>query len=133
MKKINPVRNFLLLPFFIFLSCIPDTIKTQMDEGMQQAQEMFADQEFKKAIGIIELHKLRNGQYPISLQELKFLGPMDSTIFQFVEYKRMDTVYELNVKSAYPTLTGKRVQQIQLKYPKLFWKGLGCRKSNAME
>ncbi len=104
-----------------------------MDEGMHQMQQMLADQHFKSAVGAIELHKLRNGKYPASLHELKYLNSMDSAMFNFVEYKSFDSLYELNVKGEYPSLTGgKEMNKINLKYPKEFWKGLGCARSNAM-
>ena len=36
------------------MSCIPDNLKEQMNQNMEMAQSMFADQEFKKAITHIE-------------------------------------------------------------------------------
>lgn len=133
MKK----KNSFFLCYFLFCtlivsSCIPDNVKQEMDQGMHQMQQMLADQHFKSAVGAIGLHKLRNGKYPASLYELKYLNPMDSTMFNFVEYKSLDSLYELNVKGEYPSLTGKEMNKINLKYPKEFWKGLGCSRSNAM-
>src|SRR5258706_15587752 len=91
----------LLLPLMfmaLLSSCIPDGVKEKMNEGMLQAQKMLADQELKKAIAHIELHKLRNGNYPGSLSELRFLTAVDSSLFNSIEYTRLDSVYELNLK-----------------------------------
>lgn len=112
-------------------SCIPDNIKEKMNEGMMIGQQIMADQEFKKAIAQIELHKLRNGSYPASLSELKFLTVMDSSIFSSVEYKRLDSVYELNLKLEFPSsIDGEGTKRVKLQYPPEFWNGLGCVKSN---
>ena len=101
---------------------------------MKQATAILADQEFKKAIAHIELHKLRNGEYPVTLRELKFLSATDSSLFNFVEYTRLDTGYELNMKKMeFPSVMGVESSPAQLKYPPEFWKGLGCIRSNTME
>lgn len=115
---------------FTFTACIPDNVKEKMNEGLMIAQQMVADQEFKKAIAQVELHKLRNGSYPNSLSELQFLSSADSTIFTYVEYNRLDTVYELNLKRPFLSMDGSKMAMPQLNYPPDFWKGLGCIKSN---
>jgi hypothetical protein len=115
---------------FGMCACIPDSVKEKMDEGVAQAHNLLAEQEFKKAIGEIELHKLRNGSYPNALAELKFLSPMDSaTINSFVEYAPLDSGYELNVKMDLPRLSDQ-APQVTLKLPAEFWQGLGCVRSN---
>jgi hypothetical protein len=111
-------------------SCIPDNLKEQMQEELIQGTKMLADQEFKKAIGQIELHKLRNGSYPSSLSELRFLTAMDSSIFNYADYRKIDSVYELNLKMELPSLDGKKKETVEIHYPAEFWKGLGCVKSN---
>jgi hypothetical protein len=133
MKAKTPLQSVGLLIVFtsIVVSCIPDNIKDQMNENLSKASSMFADQEFKKAIGFIELHKLRNGSYPASLHELQFLSELDSTTFSFVEYHKLDSGYELNVNFKFPSLAGKDEKEVRLKYPPEFWKGLGCVRSNA--
>lgn len=121
---------FTLTLIMSLLSCIPDSVKEKMNEGMAVAQQMLADQEFKKAIGQIELHKLRNGNYPNSLSDLQFLSAMDSSIFRMVEYTRLDSGYALNLKAVFPSIGGKQTQEVELRYPPEFWKGLGCVQSN---
>ena len=122
------------LTFFLALillsSCIPDTLKEKMNDGMSMAQTMMADQQFKSAIAQVELHKLRNGVYPNSLSELQFLSAMDSSMFHSIEYAKLDTAYELNINLDMPSFDGSK-KRIHLNYPPEFWRGLGCIKSNA--
>jgi hypothetical protein len=121
----------LFLTVILFSSCIPDTLKEKMNDGMAQAQTMMADQQFKSAIAQVELHKLRNGAYPNSLSELQFLSAMDSSMFHSIKYTRLDTAYEMNIDLDVPSFDGKSKKRINLTYPPEFWKGLGCIKSNA--
>ena len=114
-----------------FSSCIPDTLKEKMNEGMSMAQTMMADQQFKSAIAQVELHKLRNGTYPNSLSELQFLSAMDSSMFHSIEYTKLDTAYEMNINLDVPSFDGGSKKRIHLNYPPEFWRGLGCVKSNA--
>ena len=124
--------KYIVMASFILLmtACIPENIKEKINHEMGNAQVMMADWEFKKAIGNIELHKLRNGHYPNSLADLKFVSPMDSSIFANVEYTRLDSVYELNIKMKFVSLDGEETGAIKLNYPTDFWQGLGCIRSN---
>ena len=122
------------LHFLVFIgltaSCIPETVKEELDSMVVESQRMVADQEFKKAIAHIELHKLRYGSYPGTLSELKFLSAMDSSTLSFVKYTRLDSGYELNFETKFPSLSGTMTNRIQLQYPDEFWRGLGCVRSN---
>ena len=115
-----------------FTACIPDQVKEQMADGMKKAQTMMADQEFKRAIAAVELHKLRYGSYPESLRNLKFLSPFDSAMFNTVSYVKLDSGYELNLVESFKTMASEedQTQEINLTYPEEFWQGLGCVKSN---
>ena len=83
----------------------------------------FGDQHFKTAIALVELHKLRFGTYPETLNDLVFTGEWDPIAIGSVEYKRLDTGYELNLMRG---VLGKP----SVSYPPEFWKGLGLVKSN---
>ena len=107
----------ILLIILTMSSCLPDGFK-------EQANQQFGDQHFKTAISLIELHKIREGVYPESLDSLKYIGDWDGIIFTSVEYKKIDKGYELNLTNGW---LGKPEE---LKYPKDFWKGLGLVKSN---
>lgn len=120
------IRTVLLL--LCLTSCIPKEAKDQM----KKMQEMLADQNFKYAIAHIEVYKLRHGEYPPSLNQLEYLSQMDSGLYQFVQYTRLDTAYELDVHYDIVSPFEKTQSEGSLHYPAEFWKGLGCVKSNAM-
>jgi hypothetical protein len=85
--------------------------------------QKFGDQHFKTAVALIELHKLRFGEYPSSLNDLKFLGEWDRIALANVQYTKVANGYELNVVKGW-------VGKPELNYPEEFWKGLGVVKSN---
>ncbi len=89
----------------------------------KDADAKLGDQNFKTAIALVELHKLRTGSYPENIKDLKFLGGWDGIATGSVEYKRLPDGYELN-------LTRGWIGQPELAYPKEFWQGLGVVKSN---
>jgi hypothetical protein len=89
----------------------------------KEADAKFGDQHFKTAISLIELHKVRTGSYPATLADLRFTGDWDQIALSSVEYKRLDSGYELNVVRGW-------VGKPELNYPAEFWTGLGLRKSN---
>jgi len=123
------------LPFVILLlltACIPDGVRDQINENVAATGRLVADLEFKKAVSYVELHKLRNGRYPNTLSDLQFLSQLDSSIFKFVEYHRLDSGYELNMLMEMPSFGTKDAKKVSLRYPAEFWKGLGCIKSNTM-
>jgi len=89
----------------------------------QRADAQFGDQHFKTAVALIELHKVRFGEYPRTLAELQFTGEWDKLALSAVHYERLTTGYELDVVRGWvgtPTLS----------YPAEFWHGLGLVKSN---
>jgi hypothetical protein len=83
----------------------------------------FGDQNFKTAVALIELHKVRTGAYPESLKDLKFVGAWDLGALSSVEYRLLDGGYELNVTRGW-------AGRPDMKQPEEFWKGLGAVKSN---
>ncbi len=113
-----------MIPLFIlnlFLwSCVPDDLN-------EQAGRQFGDQHFKSAIALVELHKTRFGEYPASLDSLKFLGSWDKMVFKSVDYERLDTGYALDIKE------GWMGEKPKLEYPPEFFTGLGLRKSNIIK
>ena len=82
----------------------------------------FGDQWLKSAVAQLELHKLRYGKYPKTLHDLKYLGPMDSILYNVAYYPNADlTAYYVEVKTGF---LGKPT----LEYPDEFWQGTGFRK-----
>jgi hypothetical protein len=135
-ESFNRMKTTILYTCFLVIvlmsslvSCIPDNIKDQMDQNLEMAQTMMADQKFKNAIAHIELHKVRNGSYPQSLTELQFLPAMDSSLNSVV-YQKLDSGYELNINFKRMSLAGSSEGFVTLQYPPEFWKGLGCVRSN---
>jgi hypothetical protein len=72
---------------------------------------------------LIELHKLRFGEYPNSLMDLKFVGEWDQIALDSVKYKRVANGYELDLVKGW-------VGKPELSYPDEFWKALGVVRSN---
>lgn len=116
MKKLKYIFTVLLITTLIS-SCFPDDFK-------ENANKTFGDQHFKTAIALIELHKLREGEYPEKLKDLKYTGTWDNIIYRSVRYTKLENGYELDL------IKGWSGKPDNLKYPKQFWNGLGLVKSN---
>ena len=101
---------------FLLTGCISDF--------KEKANKQFGDQHFKTAISLIELYKIRNGEYPQNLDSLNYLGDWDKIIFGSVKYTKLDKGYDLDLTNGW---MGKPKE---LSYPDDFWKGLGLKNSN---
>jgi len=115
--KTRKLLTLLVVSTFLFVRCGVKKLE-------KQAMEKFSDQHFKTAIALIELHKIRFGEYPATLDSLKFTGDWDQMIFTSVSYQKLDKGYELDLTNE---LFGKPDSLI---YPDEFWKGLGLVRSN---
>jgi hypothetical protein len=102
------MKNRIVLALIVGLLCLEASLSACAFK--KEADQKFGDQHFKTAISLIELHKIRFGEYPFSLRDLKFTGDWDQIALANVEYKR--------------------VGKPELKYPDEFWKGLGLIRSN---
>ncbi len=89
----------------------------------KEADNQFGDQHFKTAITLIELHKVRYGDYPQSLADLKYTGDWDQLALQSVSYQKADKGYVLNLERGW-------VGKADLEYPSDFWQNLGIVESN---
>jgi hypothetical protein len=114
-KKINLV--LILTALLILFSCNIPNIQ-------EEANQKFGDQHFKTAISLIELHNIRQGEYPSTLKNLTYIGDWDKIIFSSVKYTKLDKGYELDLTNGW---LGK---PDNLNYPNDFWNGLGLVKSN---
>ena len=112
------------LGFLIALVTALSLISACTLSGLDEPKIAFSDQGFKTTIALVELHHIRYGEFPESLDKLDFLGGWDPLYIRYVEYNRLEQGYELNVTSGFaddpPSLT----------YPGEFWQGLGIAKSN---
>ncbi|WP_133259593.1 hypothetical protein [Pseudochryseolinea flava] len=122
-----------VIGLLLLIGCVPEGVKDRINENMENAENLLADQEFKRAIANVELHKLRFGSYPESLDDLKFLSVMDSSMRHFVQYHKLDSGYAMNVVVEFPAFGGGEANKMSLRYPQEFWNGLGCVKSNIKE
>jgi hypothetical protein len=114
------VNRILILAFVTLFLNSCNLVKFQ-----EEANSKFADQYFKTAIAHVELYKIRYGQYPANLNELKYLGDWDAGIFSSVEYEKLPYGYRLDIVKGFI----KGIPD-DLKYPPDFWNGLGLKRSN---
>jgi hypothetical protein len=90
----------------------------------ETANQQFGDQHFKTAIALIELHKIRYGSYPETLDSIKYTGDWDGIASHSVKYTKLSNGYELDL------VNGWAGKPENLRYPADFWQGLGLQKSN---
>jgi hypothetical protein len=88
-----------------------------------QADAKFGDQHYKTAIALIELHRIRHGVYPSSIGDLTYIGEWDRIALNSVEYKKLDSGYELNISRGW-------IGKPTLSFPAPFWNNLGIQKTN---
>lgn len=95
------------------------------DHGLpfEQMERKFGDQHFKTAISLIELHKIRYGEYPETISDLRFTGDWDAIALQSVDYERVSEGYRLKVKRNIGI-------NHDVEYPDEFWQGLGIVERN---
>ncbi|MFL5764301.1 MAG: hypothetical protein ACJ77K_10215 [Bacteroidia bacterium] len=125
MKKFT----FIFFSFIFFSACLGDKSKKGIGNLMQSGMRMQADEKFKTSLALIELHKIRTGSYPETLEDIGFLTQMDSMSFSFVKYTLLDSTYRLDINFI-PGFKGEANNGVGLHYPEGFWKGTGCSQSN---
>jgi hypothetical protein len=76
---------------------IASFISMDPTEGMDRK---FGDQHLKTAVALIELHKVRYGEYPETLDDLRYTGDWDIIALQSVEYtpNADHTAYHIDVE-----------------------------------
>ncbi|TDO98956.1 hypothetical protein [Marinomonas balearica] len=107
----------------IIASLILIGVLSGCDFGIPEADEKFGTQNFVSAVSIIELHKLRNGEYPKDLDDLEFLGDWDGIWLSAVRYERNGDGYNLYLERGWS-------KKPSLEFPVKFKKGLGIKESN---
>lgn len=85
--------------------------------------EKFGRQNFVSAISLIELHNVRNGEYPKSLDDLQYLGDWDGIWLNAVRYEPVEGGYNLYVERGW-------MGEPDLTFPEDFRKGLGLKATN---
>jgi ATP-dependent Clp protease ATP-binding subunit ClpA len=83
-----------------------------------------ADQIFKMAIALVELHRVRGGTYPDSLDDLQVLGAYDrAALVKGLRYEKLADGYALDVVTP-------KGEKPALRYPPDFCRRLGIRRTN---
>jgi hypothetical protein len=96
-------------------------IRSVIASGITRGPDnMFGDQHLKTTVALIELHKVRYGKYPDSLQDLRFTGQWDQIALQSVSYypNADHSAYYVEVEHGW-------VGKPTLEMPDEFWKGTG--------
>lgn len=85
--------------------------------------EKFGKQHFVTTISLVELHKIRNGNYPETLKDLRYLGDWDAIALSRVRYEKVGAGYNLFVETGW-------MSEPELRLPVGFKQGLGLKNSN---
>ena len=96
-------------------------VRSIVDSGITKGPDnLFGDQHLKTAVALIDLHKVRYGEYPETLADLKFSGQWDLAGLQSVAYypNAERTAYYLEVQRGW-------VGKPSLEMPEEFWQGTG--------
>jgi len=109
--------------FAVLIVCSLSFVVAGCGQFRQQADAQFGDQNFKSAIALIELHKVRFGTYPDNLADIRFTGPWDQIWMSAVKYSKLEEGYQLDLVRGW-------VGTPDMEYPPEFWRGLGVRKTN---
>lgn len=80
----------------------------------------FGDQHLKTSVALVELHKTRFGQYPKTLQQLKYRGDWDAIALQSVRY-----VVNAEQSRYCIEVTRGWIGKPELTMPDEFWQGTG--------
>jgi hypothetical protein len=118
-------RVFLIVALIgVALVCVAGAallIRSVVASGITKGPDnMFGDQNLKTSVALIELHKVRYGKYPDSLQDLKFTGQWDQIALQSVSYypNANRSAYYIEVERGW-------IGKPSLEVTDEFWKGTG--------
>lgn len=97
-------------------------IKAIINSGITKGPDhLFGDQHLKTSLALIELHKIRYGQYPDSLKDIKYIGQWDSIHLSSVYY-----IQSADRQSYYIEVSrGWIGKPDDFKLPDDFWQGTG--------
>ena len=96
MQRVAP----LAVLFLLFSGCNKPSF-------VSRADAQFGEQNFKSAVALIELHRVRTGSYPASLKDIEYLGSWDQIWLSAVRYEPSEGGYNLYVTRGWvgePTL-----------------------------
>ena len=107
------------------------SLKPKITSGIASGLDKLAEQQLKTAVALIELHKVRYGQYPQTMKDLKFTGEWDAMALNCVAYypNADRTAYFIEFKTYWtddqpqPETLSEFWPEIEL--PAEFWQGTG--------
>jgi hypothetical protein len=116
-------RNKVLIGIFLTLLALGSVVVVVgfLRSGFSRGfDEKFGDQHLKTTVALVELHRLRYGHYPASLDELNYLGDWDPIALNSVKYHAnpQRTRYCIEVVRGW-------VGKPELTMPPEFWRGTG--------
>lgn len=114
------IRIFLGTMLFLLLAACDISME---NSSMEDLNKSLAKSSFTAAIQLLELHKIRNGEYPASLSELKYVGSFDKESLGFVRYERSGDGYNLYIHKTWSSNS-------ELEFNSRFKNGLGLENSN---
>ena len=121
-------RNMRLVVVGITLAVVPVVVfgvvlaaRAIVSSGITKGpDQMLGDQHLKTSVALVELHRTRYGEYPGSLEDLKFLGSWDKIALSSVRY------YPSGDRlSYYIEVSRGWIGKPSLSIPDEFWQGTG--------
>ena len=122
MKKKLLIAVAVVASLLVMVGFVAMTAKQVLDMGFHRGPDaMFGEQHLVTTVAHVELHKLRNGRYPDSLQDLEHTGNWDSIALQSTYYGANDDGSAYCVK----LMRGWIGVPEELDLAPGFWDGLG--------
>lgn len=126
------LRDNLIWPLFILLGILGSIgamvvsvpLALYMKLTKKPSQHELFEEVFHRAISLIEMHKIRFGDYPENLSKpgiIQYLVADDLKVIQSISYQKLESGYELNVGTE---------ELVRILLPDSFWQGLGVAKTN---
>ena len=111
------VASLFLIGVVVTILVIRSFLASGVTAGPDQ---MFGDQHLKTVVALVELHKVRYGSYPASLNDLKFIGDWDEIALNSVSY-----IASSDRQHYYVEVERGWVGKPALDLPAEFWQGTG--------
>jgi hypothetical protein len=128
------LKDKLIWPLFILLGILGSIgamvfsipLGLYMKLTRKPSQHELFEEVFHRAISLIEMHKIRFGDYPENLSKpgvIQYLVSDDLKVIQSISYQKLESGYELNVGTE---------ESVRIRLPNTFWQGLGIARTNVV-
>jgi hypothetical protein len=108
------------VPLLLVAAAVVAVVLVARSGATSPIDNMFGDQHLKTVVALVELHKVRYGEYPRALSDLRFTGKWDEIHLQAVSYCAAD-----DRRSYYLEVTRGWAFKPALTMPPEFWRGTG--------